>query len=241
MMKCHYDLHIHTGLSPCAVQDMTPNNIVNMAVLNGLDAIAVTDHNSCGNVEVVMELGKQKEVVVIPGIEVETREEIHVLCLFSDLYEAYEMEKIVYDHLPSMENKASIFGKQFLYDIDDEIIGENPRFLSTATNLSLEKVFDFVYDLGGIPIPAHIDRPSYSIISNLGWIPEDIEVSTIEVSRYCEDYKAYQEKYNHLLVLQNSDAHELGYIYDRHRSIEVKEMRVKAIISRLLQGKSYEK
>lgn len=232
-MKLTYDFHIHTGLSPCGSEDMTPNNIVNMSILNQLDVIAITDHNSCENIESVMKVAKDTDLIVIPGIELETREEIHIICLFDCLDNVYKVQKEIYDNLPKIKNKEKIFGRQLLYDAEDEIIGTNDKLLSFATELSIDYVFKLVKSNNGVAIPAHIDRPSYSIISNLGIIPDNLNISTVEISQYA-DYNEYLKKYNNYKIIQCSDAHDLGYVGICNRQLEVTEKTIQAIISSLL-------
>ncbi|HOO13429.1 MAG TPA: PHP domain-containing protein, partial [Bacillota bacterium] len=123
-MNLTLDLHIHSALSPCGDNDMTPNNIVNMALLKGLDAIAVTDHNSAENVEAVMKLGFEKGIVVVPGMEVQSKEEVHLLCYFSDLDRALGFQQRVYDNLEG-ENNPDYFGDQLIMDEMDRVVGHN--------------------------------------------------------------------------------------------------------------------
>ena len=123
-MKFSYDFHIHSALSPCAEEEMTPNNIVNMAVLNGLDLIAVTDHNAAGNLEAIEKCARRKNLVLVPGIEVESEEEVHVICLFPDVKSAMEMADMVKEHLPAIENREDILGTQYLFDEWDRIVGK---------------------------------------------------------------------------------------------------------------------
>lgn len=219
-MKIKYDFHIHTALSPCALEEMSPNNIVNMALISELDAIAITDHNSAGNVETTLKVAKDTDLVVIPGMEVETKEEIHVVCLFSDLNSVYNMQKMIYEHLPMLKNKPKVLGKQLLFDTDDEIIGEEERLLSFATSLSFEEVIELTWKNGGIAIPAHIDRPSYSVISNLGMLPPNERLTYLEVSKY-GDYIKLCNQYNAYHVIQSSDAHELGHIGECIQSMDI--------------------
>ena len=120
----YYDFHIHSALSPCGDKDMTPNNIVNMAAIIGLDAIAISDHNSVGNVRAAMKVGEQVGVKVLAGMEVETAEEIHVLTLYETMEAAEEVAKRVYDALPDIKNRPEIFGNQYYMDENDNIVGE---------------------------------------------------------------------------------------------------------------------
>lgn len=231
-MEISYDLHIHTALSPCSVEEMSPNNIVNMSLLSELDVIAITDHNSCENLEAVLEVAKETELIVIPGIEIETREEIHVVCLFPSLDLAYNVQNIVYDALPQMKNRKKIFGEQTLYNSEDDKIGEVDRLLSFATSLTLDDVFRICTENQGICIPAHIDRPSYSIISNLGMIPEHMSFPTLEISRHAskEDFCSKYDKYN---VIQSSDSHELGFIGSCNAKMKVAEKSIAGMFKAL--------
>jgi len=231
-MKCYYDFHIHSCLSPCALKEMTPNNIINMALLCGLNAIAITDHNSADNVEAFLNVSKDKDIVVIPGIEVETREEIHVITLLPTFEALNNMNQIIDNNLPSINNKTSIFGEQIILDEDDNEKGINERLLLTATNMSIEEVFDITNRLKGVAIPAHVDRPSYSLISNLGWIPKNLGVTTVEISKYA-DINKMKKKFTDYKVIQSSDAHELEHIVDKNNYIEVKEITIENIINYL--------
>ena len=159
-MKYWVDLHIHTCLSPCAEDDMTPNNIVNMALIKGLDIIAITDHNSARNLEAVIEAGKRQGLLVIPGMELCTAEEIHLVCLFPELKEAMSFEKLVYDNLYPIENREDIFGSQIIMDQEDNVIGKESRLLSGASRLDAETALKEVRNLNGIVFPAHIDLKS---------------------------------------------------------------------------------
>ena len=235
-MLIKYDFHIHSACSPCAVEDMTPNNIVNMALLNELDAIAITDHNTCENTQVIMELGRKNSLLVLPAMEVETREEIHVLCFFMQIEDVYNMQKMVYGSLPELNNKEKIFGEQLIFDKEDEQIGKIDKLLAFATSLSLDEVIYYAHQFNGVVVPAHIDRPSYSILSNLGMIPPDLNVSTLGVSRFA-NYEQYCKQYNQYLILQSSDAHELGHIGICQRELEVEEKSIDCILHKLKNGK----
>lgn len=207
-----YDFHIHSALSPCGSMDMTPGNIVNMAKLLEIDAIAVTDHNTIGNAEAVMKAGKSIGVSVVPGMEVETSEGVHVLTLYPNLERAREVSNFVYSRLPDIENKPEIFGIQAYMDENDNIIDYEKKLLISSASMSISELFYIVSEAGGLFSPAHVDRDSYSVLSNLGFIPEDIPVEWIEVSKNVEDLEAYLrmrpdlKKYK---ILRNSDAHYL--------------------------------
>lgn len=211
-MKLYYDLHIHSALSPCGDMDMTPNNIVNMSIIKGLDVIAVTDHNTCGNVRAVMEAAGDN-LVVIPGMEVETSEEVHVVCLFPDIESAEEMEKLIREKSDFMKNRPEIFGRQCYMNAEDEIVGEEENLLVSASGLDIYQVVENTVRLGGVAIPAHIDRTSYSVLSNLGFIPPDLIVPAVEIT--AANREAMQKEYGDYFALTNSDAHYLGDISEK--------------------------
>ncbi len=236
-MKINYDFHIHTALSPCALDEMTPNNVVNMSIISELDAIAVADHNSCGNAKAVMTVAESTDLIVIPGMEVESREEIHVVCLFSDLDKAESMQEFVYSNLPMLKNKPKVLGHQRLMDEEDEIVGEEESLLSFATSITFEDVVSKAWELGGIAVPAHIDRPSYSVISNLGILPPDELLKCLEISQYAE-YEEFDKRYSEYLMLQSSDSHELGFIGICRQTLDIplavdEKLSAKAIIDYL--------
>ncbi len=228
-MKLYYDLHIHTCLSPCGDADMTPNNIVNMALLKGLDVIAITDHNTCGNAGACMACADGTGLLVIPGLEVETAEEVHMVCLFPVLSSAQEMEKIVRAALPAIPNRVEIFGPQCYMDANDHIIAYEDNLLVTATRLSCGEVVDTVRRLGGSVFPAHVDKDSYSMLSNLGAIPKELGFSSVEVhhmgklERIRQQIAGYQ-------VLHNSDAHYLWDISEPVCIIEAEKKTVAAVL-----------
>jgi PHP family Zn ribbon phosphoesterase len=233
-MRIAVDLHIHSALSPCGHQDMTPNNIINMACLKGLDAIGLTDHNSAENLPAVMELGRRKGIIVVPGMEVQSREEVHILCYFPSIERIKEFQQIVYSNLEGINN-PDFFGHQYVMDIDDRIICENNRLLIGSTGLSVERICSEAVSHGGKAVPAHVDRRAYSIISNLGFIPPGLPITTIEVSRskeieqllsefpYLKDYRA----------IRSSDAHRLQDILEREWYIDVDQRCVDSIIEYL--------
>ncbi len=215
-MSFYYDLHIHTALSPCGDDDMTPNNIVNMSILKGLDVIAITDHNSARNVRACFECAKNTPLILLPGMEIETSEEVHVTALFDNPDSAEKLDTIVSKNMPQIKNRTDIFGHQHIMDCEDNITGEISNLLTVATLMSINDVFDTVHSLGGIAIPAHIDKSSYSLLSNLGFIPEDINFSVFEIKN---PEKQAEITKNHNLgnakIIHNSDAHFLWDIHEK--------------------------
>lgn len=234
-MKYAVDLHIHSALSPCADKDMTPNNIVNMARIKGLDFIALTDHNSGANLEAVDKCAKRAGLVFIPGMEVETSEEVHLVCLLPDLESAAVLHKRVYNSLPGIKNREDIFGRQFIIDEYDHIIDEEERMLITATLLNVNDVFLFVNRLGGVVLPSHVDRPSNSMISNLGMIPGDLGIRNLEISRNCSEtaFRSTRPELDSYGLIRSSDAHYLGDILEREMFLEIEDRSPKAVIEKL--------
>lgn len=245
-MDIYYDFHIHTGLSPCGDRDMTPNNIVNMSLIKELDCIAVTDHNTCGNAEAVMQAAEGTPLVVVPGMEVETAEEVHVVCLFPTLEKVKEAGRAVEERLPKIPNNQEVYGEQLFFDAEDNIIGHYPHLLVTATTIDLYELVGMVKEMGGVAIPAHVDRQSYSVLSNLGFIPDDLDISLFEISRHAEP-EAFVEEHRKWLGnghgwIQNSDAHYLEDISERTRFITCEcpsgQLPDPAEIVRLLRSRS---
>ncbi|NLH96974.1 MAG: PHP domain-containing protein [Clostridiaceae bacterium] len=234
-MKYAVDLHIHSALSPCADKDMTPNNIVNMAILKGLDAIAVTDHNSAANLQAISACAQKKGIVFIPGMELETTEEIHIVCLMPDLESMSSFHDAVRQSMPRLENRPDIFGRQLIMDENDNIVGEEPMMLLTASRLTVDDVVGLARKLNGVAIPAHVDRSSYSIISNLGFIPEELGISYLEISRDCDAarFRSMHPELEHYRLLKSSDAHYLGDILERESMLELDELSPEAVIREL--------
>ena len=224
----YYDFHIHSVLSPCGDNDMTPNNIVNMAAICGLDAIAVTDHNSVGNVRAAIAAGKKTGVAVIPGMEVETEEEVHILTLYPSPEAAEEAAKEVYKALPDIKNRPEIFGDQLYMDENDEIIGTEEKLLVSATALSVYDIFGLAQKFGGIAVPAHIDRTSYSIISNLGFIPPDISAPALEITE--SGREKLMPDYPGRIILTNSDAHYLENIAERKYYLDLPRKNAQTVV-----------
>lgn len=228
-MKLYYDFHIHSALSPCGDNDMTPNNLINMSIIKGLDAVALTDHNACENVRAAAAVAGDK-IIFIPGMEVETSEEVHIVTLFPTADAAEEMQRILTDSSPYIPNRPEIFGNQYIMDENDEICGEIDRMLVTASGLDIYTVVAAAKDLGGIAYPAHIDRESYSVLSNLGFIPPDLDISAVEIT---EKSRAalegeYSNRYN---IITSSDAHYLWDISERNHYIEVSDTSVRGILN----------
>ena len=157
-MKLFYDLHLHSCLSPCGSDDMTPNNLVNMAALLGFQLIAVTDHNACANTEAAVRAGRAAGITVVPGMELCTSEEAHIVCLFPTPAAALAFEREVARRSPPVRNRPEIFGRQLVLDADDALLREEDRYLLAAADLGAAEAAERVRALGGACFPAHIDR-----------------------------------------------------------------------------------
>lgn len=216
-MKCAIDLHIHSALSPCADDDMTPNNIVNMAILKGLDIISITDHNSCDNVVAAIQVAGDN-IVILPGMEVQTREEVHLLCYFKELEALLEFDLIIKNHMPHIPNDPYIFGNQYIMDEQDNIVGIREELLLVSVDMSVDEITEEVRRRGGEVVPAHVDRQSFSILSQLGFIPPDLKFSTLEIGSFHSLDRLNLKEYKYII---SSDAHSLGQILEREMYVEL--------------------
>jgi hypothetical protein len=222
-MKYYYDLHIHSNLSPCGHKDMTPNNIVNMAYIKNLDVISVTDHNICCNFPAVEKVAKARNIKVIPGIEVNTKEEVHLLCYFKNYRNCKSFSRKIYKELPKIKNREEIFGEQVIYDENDIVLGREEILLTNASNISINEVIILVKEYGGIVIPSHVGRKANGIIGVLGFIPEENNFKYIEVTDKISDgmLKKLKNKYK---IIRNSDAHNLVEISERINYLELEDI-----------------
>jgi len=199
-------LHVHTCLSPCAEPEMVPTAIVRQARALGLDMIAICDHNAAENVAAVAEAGRRETVSVIPGIEVTSREEVHVLGLFGAEEDLARMQTVVHENLPG-ENDEETFGPQTIVDQWDQKVGVNTKLLIGATDLTLEQIVESIHELGGLAVAAHIDRPSFGLIGQLGFVPKGLAFDALEISP-----EARPETRDDFPVVTSSDAHCLNDI-----------------------------
>ena len=204
MIPLYYDLHIHSCLSPCGDDDMTPANIAGMAAVKGLDVIALTDHNSCKNCPAAMHHGAAYGVTVIPGMELTTEEEVHVICLFPSIEDALAFDALVYEKIMPVPNREDIFGRQQIMNEKDEVTGKVEHLLINATSISFDEVFPLVKSFHGIAYPAHVDKSSTSLISNLGFVPPESTACNViccSDAHYLEDihepeYQLFAESRN---------------------------------------------
>jgi 3',5'-nucleoside bisphosphate phosphatase len=205
-------LHIHTVLSPCAEVEMIPPLIVARALRLGIRLIAITDHNAAANCAAVMQAAAGSGLVVLPGMEVQTAEDVHVLCLFDTVEQALMWQGTVFDHLPDRPNPEEVLGPQYVVDAAGEYIRTETRLLLASTDLGLDETIQRVTALGGLAIPAHIDRPSFSLLANLGFVPPGLPVPALEIFRLT-DPASLLAKHPALVswsLIRGSDAHQLS-------------------------------
>ena len=208
------DLHVHTCLSPCATLDMTPRKIVAEALRKGIEIIAITDHNSVENASAVMKSARKCDLTVIPGIEVTTSEEVHIIGLFEEMVQAREMQRLVYENLQEGTNDEDLFGIQVVANEFDEVERINSRLLIGATALPVHEVVNAIHGLNGLAVAAHIDRERFGIIGQLGFIPDDLELDAVEISwrLSLEEARSRFRDYERFGFIHSSDAHDLEEI-----------------------------
>ncbi|MBO5683043.1 MAG: PHP domain-containing protein [Clostridia bacterium] len=223
MNKYFYDLHIHSCLSPCGDDDMTPNNIAGMAALNGLNLLALTDHNTAKNCPAFFEACKKHGIIPIAGMELSSAEDIHFVCLFPELEAAMAFDKEIEGHLPNIKNRADIFGNQLILNRDDEQIGTEEKLLITATDLWAADAIALARSFGAHVRPAHIDRSSNGIISILGDVPTEYGFNFVEFrdsDKIDEYFKTYPSLAGCSTVI-SSDAHHLWEINEAENFFEI--------------------
>src|SRR5689334_3156396 len=211
MKKFRADLHVHTVLSPCAEVEMIPPLIVQAALEKNIDLIAITDHNASANVRAVQKAADGTNLTVLPGMEVQSREDVHLLTLFETTEALDTWQTQVDASLPKLQNRADYFGEQFVVDEIGEFVRRETRLLLTSTQFSIDEIFERVNALGGLVIPAHVERTSYGLFPTLGLISEKWQLLALEISRHITPEKAiatYPALRNYELV-QDGDVHQL--------------------------------
>lgn len=216
-MLVRADFHIHSCVSPCASLEMSPAAIAEKAKEKGLDLVALTDHNTALNCPAFKVNCAQQGLWSLYGMEVTSSEEAHLVCLFEDVETALEFSDFVYKYMPDIENKPEVFGDQVYVDENEDILGEVEKYLGNASGLSIDDVREEVFFRNGLFIPAHVDKPVFSIVSQLGFLP-DADYTAIEVFNpaNAKDYSQYP-------VISDSDAHYLDDVAKKHLYIDVEE------------------
>lgn len=212
MKKYRADLHVHTVLSPCAEIEMLPPLIISEAKIRGIDLIAITDHNASANIAAVQKAALGSEITVLPGMELQTKEEVHVICLFDTIDQINQFQNIVDQKLPPLKNRPEFFGDQLVVDDKGDFIRKEEQLLITSTALSFNEAYHIVSEIGGIFIPAHVNRKANGLLEILGFVPDDIPIIALEISRHISP-KEVKEKYPHINafeIIQNGDVHRLS-------------------------------
>ena len=205
------ELHIHTVLSPCAGVEMIPPLIVQSALEHGINLIAITDHNAGDNVAAVVKAAQNTGLTVLAGMELQTQEDVHVLCLFDKLEQLSELQSLVDQNLPDIKNKIDFFGEQFIVDHSGEFLRRKEQLLLTGTQLSFEQAFHAVTDLGGLFIPAHVNRQMFGLFYHLGFVPPGLPIEALEISRHISIEQAEHDfpQISAYPVIQSGDVHYL--------------------------------
>jgi len=205
------ELHIHTVLSPCGDVEMIPPLIVETALNHGINLIAITDHNAGDNVPAVIKAAEGLDLVVLPGMELQTQEDVHTLCLFDTIDQLNTFQSLVDANLPDIKNNVDYFGEQFVVDHSGEFIRRKEQLLINSTRLSFERAFQAVTDLGGLFIPAHVNRQVFGLLYHLGFVPPDLAIEALELSRHITPDQARLEfpQIHGYPLIQSGDVHYL--------------------------------
>lgn len=239
-MLVRADLHIHTVLSPCAEVEMIPPLIVERALAAGLDLIAITDHNASANVPAVMEAARATGLKVLPGIELATREEVHLICLFDTFEQVRAWQAQVDQAMPYLPNRPEHLGEQFVVDAAGNFVRREERLLLVAANITLDQAVERVRTIGGLAIPAHIDRPANGLIAVLGFLPPNLNVDALEISPNISESVA-RAKYHipeRVAVICASDAHWLDAMGTAITEFELRTRSI-AELSKAFKEKRY--
>ncbi len=231
MLVVKADLHVHTVLSPCGDLEMSPVNIVKEAARKQIDILGITDHNSTRHGTLIKKLAEKAGIFVMCGAEVTTKEEVHCLTFFENDELLVDFQVFLDSHLKGVKNKPDLFGYQVVVDEHDNVLEEIDTLLISALDQTIDQVAQKVHSLGGLFIPAHIDRPSYSLIGQLGFVPPDMAADAFEISRFTsrnEIIKRFPYLSDHTF-LKNSDAHAPEQIGSRYNLLKIKERSFKEI------------
>lgn len=231
MKDYSFDLHLHSCLSPCGSDDNTPANLAGMCALAGLDIVALTDHNTTGNCAAFCAAAERYGLLALPGMELTTLEEAHIVCLFPDLDSADAFDTLVRRRLPVMDNDPAVFGPQILMDEWDQVLGEETSLLAGATDIGVYEAAGLVRSYGGVAFPAHIDRPSFSVLSNLGLWDPAMGFSLAEVSKNCPPDLFDRPDLAGVRHITACDAHYLDQIPDAHQYMTLPERTPQAVLA----------
>lgn len=219
-----YDLHIHSCLSPCATDEMTVNNIVNMSLIKGLDLIAICDHNSVRQLPAFSKAASGK-IRVLYGVEIQTKEDVHVLGYFLKLEDALSLQPWLDEHLIVVKNDPRVFGNQLILNERDEVVAEERNLLLSSVDVDLQTVCECIHEHHGWVVLAHVLHRINSITTQLGFIPYDLKYDGIEISKQEDKEQILASQpwvKEDTLWLMNSDAHQLIDIHEAEYELSKK-------------------
>lgn len=235
-MKLYYDLHTHSCLSPCGDEQMTPATLAGMCKLSGLDVAALTDHNTCRNCPAFLQAAEHYGLLALPGMELCTREDIHVICLFEQLEQAMDFSQYIGTLLPPIRNDPARFGPQVVLDADDRVLDEETLFLAGSADVGVYDVHSLAQRYGGVAFPAHIDRDAFSLMGVLGLWDPGLNFPVAELSPNCPpDYPSRPDLAG-VAFVHDSDAHMLSQLPDARHAMEVPEATPRAVLDWLRAG-----
>ncbi len=231
-MRAKVDLHNHSCLSPCGSLDMSPAVLAKHASAQGIEILALTDHNTARNLPAFKECCEIEDIIAVYGLEVNTSEEVHVVCLFGSIEQAISFGEYVESHLPEVRNRPEIFGDQVIVDMYENIIGYVEPLLFSSTSIPFSSLVSKVLDRDGLVIPAHIDRFSNGAVSQLGFLPE-LPYTAVEVMHLPCSHETYGNS-----VITGSDAHHPADVGIRSFFIEdIDEVSFPQLREALLAGR----
>ena len=236
MRQYAFDLHLHSCLSPCGGEDNTPANLAGMCALAGLEVVALTDHNTCGNCASFCRAAEHYGLLALPGMELTCAEEAHVVCLFPGLAEADAFSALVREKLPPLKNDPAVFGPQIYMDEEDRALGEEDAFLAGAASIGIYDAAALAASFGGVAYPAHIDRPSFSLLANLGFWDPAMGFSVAEISKNCPPDLFDRPDLQGIPHFDGSDAHYLDQIRDAHQYMALRSRTPQAVLDWLRWG-----
>lgn len=212
------DIHIHTVLSPCGDLDMSPARIIQEAKKKKLNIIGVSDHNTTLHAKSMVDLGNKEGITVFPGVEITTREEVHCLAFFENIETTNIFQQYIEAHTIEIKNKPERFGQQLVVNENEEILDTIDHLLIMGLDSTINEVEKEVHRLNGVFIPAHVDRPSTSIYSQIGFIPNDLKIDAIEYSANTtkENLLNKRKELDAYCLITNSDAHFLNQLSSRY-------------------------
>jgi len=221
------DLHIHSALSACGDDIMSPQLILEQAVQKELNLISITDHNTVQHSILACKLSEDMPIRVIPGVELTSREEVHLLAYFPNIEALLKIEKEIENYLPKRKNNSQVFGNQLYYDLNGEIIGIDDVLRQVALDIGLDNLIDFIHRIKGIAVPAHIDKDRFSLLSQLGFLDQEADYDAVEASKFKWRKEKYQlgDTWDGFPVIAGSDSHgveDVGLFFMEDNQEEIK-------------------